>query len=113
MVDGNGIETRIVRPPDGDDNSAVAFDAALRRHSGKADGILYRKHMDYGPRNIADAPGGPLMGLAVRIHDKVARLSNLLATGNDPEFESLYDTLLDIRNYGQIGMMVIEGDWDK
>jgi len=74
--------------------------------------VLLKKHDDYGPSNIADAPGGPINGLAVRLHDKVARLSNLAKTGNDPKNESIYDTFLDIANYGLIGMLVLQGKWD-
>jgi len=75
--------------------------------------VLLRKHEDYGPSNIADAPGGAVNGLVVRLHDKVARLSNLTKTGNDPKNESLYDTFLDIANYGLIGMLVLQGKWDS
>lgn len=73
--------------------------------------VLIRKHQDYGPDNIARAPGGPLMGLAVRLHDKVARLAHLLENGATPENESLADTFLDITNYGAIGQMVLGGTW--
>lgn len=75
--------------------------------------VMLKKHMDYGPTNISNAPGGALNGVAVRLHDKVARLANLLKTGNEPNHESIYDTLLDIANYGIIGMLVFEDKWDK
>ena len=73
--------------------------------------VLLRKHNDYGPENISRAPGGPLMGLAVRLHDKVARLAHLLEKGGEPNFESLEDTFLDICNYGAIGQLVLKGEW--
>lgn len=73
--------------------------------------VLVSKHEDYGPQNIARAPGGPLMGLAVRLHDKLARLSHILEHQGEPRYESLADTMLDIANYGTIGQMVINGDW--
>lgn len=75
--------------------------------------VLLKKHDDYGPANISEAPGGAVNGLAVRLHDKVARLSNLVKTGNDPKNESIYDTFLDIANYGLIGMLVLKGKWDS
>jgi len=75
--------------------------------------VMLKKHMDYGPANIANAPGGALNGVAVRLHDKIARLANLLKTGNEPNHETIYDTLLDIANYGIIGMLVFEDKWDK
>ena len=72
---------------------------------------LVRKQLDYGPNNIAQAPGGPLNGLRVRIFDKVSRINNLIDTGVAPENESLRDSFLDLANYGVIGLMVIDGVW--
>lgn len=80
--------------------------------SDEALNILIKKHEDYGPENIARAPGGAINGLAVRLHDKVARLSNLLQTGRTANYESLRDTFIDISNYGLIGLMVLDGKWD-
>lgn len=73
--------------------------------------LLLSKHRDYGPKNIAASPGGPLMGLAVRLHDKIARLAHLLETGATPEHESVQDTFRDIMGYGAIGVLVCEGHW--
>jgi hypothetical protein len=75
--------------------------------------LLVKKHKDYGPRNIADAPGGALNGLSVRLHDKVARLAHLVSNNKEPENESLKDTFVDILNYGIIGLLVLEDKWDK
>lgn len=75
--------------------------------------LLIKKHQDYGPKNISDAPGGPINGLAVRLHDKVARLSNLTSYNKKPTNESLEDTLVDILNYALIGLLVLKGKWDK
>lgn len=76
--------------------------------------ILLKKHRDYGPRNIADAPGGPINGLRVRIHDKVARINNLIDTGsNQPEYESMEDSFKDLANYAIIALLVMRGKWDK
>jgi hypothetical protein len=79
----------------------------------KAVALLAKKHNDYGPSNIADAPGGPLNGLAVRLHDKVARLANLVTKNKTPKNESLEDTFIDIVNYGIIGLLVLKDQWDK
>jgi len=95
-----------------DTESVDSFYWNVNDAADEAVGVLLSKHEDYGPSNIADAPGGPINGLAVRLHDKVARLSNLTKTGNDPKNESLYDTFLDIANYGLIGMLVLQGKWD-
>ena len=73
--------------------------------------LLLSKHNDYGPRNIAAAPGGPLRGLAVRMHDKVERIDHLLSKGVDPQHESMADSFRDLANYGTIGQLVISGEW--
>lgn len=73
---------------------------------------LYKKHADYGPMNIAGAPGGAMNGLRVRMYDKLARLNNLVDTGNTPNYESIEDTLIDIANYAIIGLLVQRGQWE-
>ena len=74
--------------------------------------IMYRKHKDYGPKNIAEAPGGPMNGLRVRMYDKLARLNNLVDTGDTPNYESIEDTLIDLANYAIIGLLVQRGQWE-
>jgi hypothetical protein len=73
---------------------------------------MLRKHEDYGPMNIAGAPGGPMNGLRVRMYDKLARLNNLVDTGDTPNYESIEDTLLDLANYAIIGLLVQRGQWE-
>lgn len=73
--------------------------------------ILYKKHQDYGPLNIAHAPGGALNGLRVRMHDKLARLNHLVDNGDTPNYETIEDTLVDLANYAIIGLMVQKGQW--
>lgn len=75
--------------------------------------ILLAKHRDYGPRNIAEAPGGALNGLRVRIHDKVARINNLVDKSREPKYESLEDSFKDLANYAIIALLVLRGKWDK
>jgi len=82
---------------------AIAFDNAA---------VLLKKQIDYGPKNISQAPGGPLNGLRVRMYDKLARINNLIETGATPENESLRDSFLDIANYGIIALMVLDGKWE-
>lgn len=74
--------------------------------------IMIRKHADYGPMNISGAPGGPMNGLRVRMYDKLARLNNLVDTGDTPNYESIEDTLLDLANYAIIGLLVQRGQWE-
>lgn len=83
---------------------------AIKRHETE---VLISKHHDYGPTNIANSPGGPLNGLRVRLHDKLARLRHLTDQEADPEHESLVDTALDIANYGTIAGMVLRGEWPE
>ena len=73
--------------------------------------IMVRKHQDYGPLNIAHAPGGALNGLRVRMHDKLARLNHLVDNGDTPNYETIEDTLVDLANYAIIGLMVQRGQW--
>lgn len=74
--------------------------------------ILFKKHQDYGPLNIAHAPGGPMNGLRVRMYDKLARLNHIVDTGNTPNYETLEDTLIDLANYAIIGLLVQRGQWE-
>jgi hypothetical protein len=74
--------------------------------------LLIKKQMDYGPKNIALAPGGPLNGLRVRMFDKISRINHLIDTGATPENESLRDSFMDLANYGIIAMMVLDCQWE-
>ena len=73
--------------------------------------ILYKKHQDYGPMNIASAPGGAMNGLRVRMYDKLARLTHL-GDSDTPNYESIEDTLIDLANYAIIGLLVQRGQWE-
>jgi hypothetical protein len=66
---------------------------------------LVRKQRDYGHHNIAKFGRD---GLLIRVHDKVARLENLIANGSDAQNEPIRDTVLDIAGYSVIGVM-----WDR
>lgn len=90
----------------------MTFDKRAIDASAEAFNLLVKKQGDYGPKNIMNAPGGPMMGLAVRLHDKVARLAHILSSDSEPNFESLRDTMLDISNYGLIGVMVLDNTFD-
>jgi hypothetical protein len=78
-----------------------------------AGNLLVRKHHDYGPKNIAHSPGGPLNGLRVRMWDKIARINNLIDSDVQPSNESLRDSFLDLLNYSAIAMMVLDGKWPE
>jgi hypothetical protein len=63
---------------------------------------LIRKQRDYGPENIRRFGR---QGLMVRMHDKIARLENLTLKKDDPNNESIDDTVMDIAGYAAIGIM--------
>lgn len=76
--------------------------------------LLLSKHRDYGPKNISDSPGGPLNGLRVRMHDKTARINNLIDNAHKkPHHEPLEDSFKDLANYGIIALLVLRGKWDS
>ena len=89
------------------------FTQAVSKVYKEAEVLLISKHKDYGPKNISGSPGGPLNGLRVRMHDKLARINNLIDSGATPENESLRDSFIDMANYALIAMLVIDGDWEK
>jgi hypothetical protein len=89
----------------------TAFEEDLADIFGECIHLMVAKHNDYGPDSINSAPGGPLNGLRVRLHDKLARINHLIDTGTDPQNESLRDSFVDLANYSVIGLMVIDGTW--
>jgi len=89
------------------------FEKALAIKFLEAEELLVKKHKDYGPKNISESPGGPLNGLRVRMHDKLARINHLYDSGATPQNESLRDSFIDMANYSIIALMVLDGDWDN
>lgn len=69
---------------------------------GLVQSVLVKKQRDYGHENIRRFGS---QGLYVRLHDKVARLENLLLSGATPENESLQDNVMDVVGYCAIGCM--------
>ena len=69
--------------------------------------ILIKKQRDYGHDNIARFGR---VGIAIRLHDKVARLENLTARNTSPQNESVVDNFIDLVGYASIGVMW-EKDW--
>lgn len=73
---------------------------------------LIRKQKDYGPENIARFGD---VGLLIRMHDKIARLENILERSNNDfntavlinavSDETIIDTLVDIIGYSAIAIM--------
>ena len=117
-----GITDRVVpegRPTaqDNFNNPSVARELHLEVHLSNTvkelSDLLLSKHKDYGPKNISQAPGGAINGLRVRMHDKLARINNLIDSGANPEHESLEDSFKDMANYAIIGLLVLRKQWDN
>jgi hypothetical protein len=123
MADYNPLgNTRFPYNQEDDRGKIVNIDAqntTFEYHVGKTYqellDLLLSKHKDYGPKNIADAPGGAINGLRVRMHDKLARINNLYDSIRDmaPEHESFEDSFKDMANYAIIGLLVLRGEWDN
>lgn len=89
------------------------FEKNVRATMQELGDLLISKHLDYGPKNISHSPGGPLNGLRVRMHDKLARINNLYDNDRTALNEPLEDSFKDIANYGVIALLVLRGQWDK
>ena len=58
-------------------SNSTKFEKDVRAVMQELGDLLIQKHYDYGPKNIAESPGGPINGLRVRMWDKLARINNL------------------------------------
>ena len=79
----------------GKDNGRLMFEEHVAA-------TLVKKQYDYGHNNIARFG---FIGLLIRVHDKIARLENLISKEVDPNNESIDDTIMDIVGYSAIGIM--------
>jgi len=121
IIDGYGDDNSLDRLQEWDNNLQTnahkkiddKFVEDMWRVFDTAGTLLLRKHKDYGPRNVARSPGGPLNGLRVRMWDKVARINNLLDSGVKPSNESLRDSFVDLLNYSAIAIMVLDRNWPE
>ena len=91
----------------------VPFEEMVYKYYGDNADLLLKKHKDYGPKNIAGAPGGALNGLRVRIWDKIARINHLTDAKVEPSNESLRDSFQDLANYATIALLVIDNKWPR
>ena len=100
--------------PDTNGNSSTPFVKNVEETFDELKALLINKHLDYGPKNISQSPGGPINGLRVRMHDKIARINNLVDKGiYNPQYESLEDSFKDLANYAIIGLLVLRQQWDS
>lgn len=83
--------------------------------------LLARKMLDYGTDNLKagtqlkteDEIKFALTGVWFRVNDKIQRWKNMIFTNEKPNNESLYDTFMDIANYGVIAKLISRGIWDN
>ena len=84
--------------------------------------LFCKKQMDYGPSNISmgtslttnDEKRLSLVGLIVRINDKVQRLLNLMVKNNrKAQNEPTEDAFKDLACYGIIAQILQNGKWRK
>ena len=95
------------------ETSASQFELDVYEIMDELYDLMISKHTDYGPTNISKSPGGPLNGLRVRMHDKMARINNLVESGAGAQHEPLEDSFKDLENYAVIGMMVLREKWPE
>lgn len=88
---------------------------SIKDHFNECFRLMARKQMDYGMGNIAMNGNKrlALLGVAIRLNDKIQRLLNILDNENSPNNESLEDTAQDITNYGAIFQAVLNDEWKK
>jgi hypothetical protein len=84
--------------------------------------LFAKKQLDYGPTNIGmgkaqiEKPKDiaiSTLGLVTRMNDKVSRLMNLMLNNKNPNNESIEDSLIDLANYGIMGLIVRRKKWGK
>jgi DNA polymerase II small subunit/DNA polymerase delta subunit B len=97
-----------------DNNNSATFIQNVEDTFNELQELLIKKHLDYGPKNISESPGGAINGLRVRMHDKLARINNLVDKKvSEPQYESLEDSFKDMANYAIIGLLVLRNKWDQ
>ena len=123
-------EVKDVDPFNQDNMDAVEFIEAqypetaheFQRLQDEQYALFCRKQMDYGPSNIAmgtdlktsEEKRLSLIGLIVRINDKVQRLINLVVKNNrEAQNEPTMDAFKDLACYGIIAQIVKNGRWGK
>jgi hypothetical protein len=91
----------------------IEIEYSWLRKAQEVYGVFCKKQADYGPTNIGV---GGTQGITVRLGDKISRLFELLGltqreNPGKPANESVRDTMVDIGDYGIIGMIVLDGEW--
>jgi hypothetical protein len=74
--------------------------------TGEMLSMVIGKQRDYGHGNINSFG---LIGIVVRLSDKIERYKNLMLKKREPSHESLVDTIHDIVGYCLIALMFLDG----
>ena len=82
----------------------------LRAEGNVADKVAFDRQVKYGPDNIGILGA---KGLVPRLMDKLMRIKQAIWDGGKQDFndEKIYDAFLDLRNYAQFGMMLLNNRW--
>jgi hypothetical protein len=88
---------------------------SIKSHMNECFVLMAKKQMDYGMGNIGMNGNKKLalLGIMIRLNDKVQRALNMLEKDQSPNNESLEDTAQDITNYGAIFNTVLKDEWKK
>lgn len=88
---------------------------SIKTHMNDCFILMAKKQMDYGMGNIGMNGNKKLalLGIMIRLNDKVQRGLNMLEKDQIPNNESLEDTAKDITNYGAIFNTVLKDEWKK
>lgn len=81
--------------------------------------LIAGKMLDYGINNMKAGTNleteedvkFALEGIWFRLSDKMSRFQNLVRSGSKPNYESLYDTFMDIANYAIFAKLISRGLW--
>jgi len=88
---------------------------SVKTHMNECFRLMARKQRMYGMGNIGMNGNQKLalLGVAIRLNDKIQRLLNMLEKDLVDNEESLIDTAQDITNYGAILNTVLKDEWKK
>jgi hypothetical protein len=76
--------------------------------------LMVEKNDDYTSNRGDNIQMTGTYGVAIRLLDKVSRLLNLTHPSRDSEsinYESIRDTFIDVMNYGNIGVQLVDNTW--
>lgn len=93
--------------------SDSSFDDEVIKLSREVAELVIKKRNDYGTDNILKNIVDPELVISVRVHEKLARLVNLVKENKSPSNESLKDTADDIIGYGLVLRMVLDGTFEN